>query len=647
MTAQPEVPGAPAVYLYWQENARDFSEAPSDAKTQIQDNYCSTVEPYSPLSSPQPDLARKDVVRTLYVRLKILTADGVRYGEVALDEPEPYYTSAKVEGRTIQPDGAVVPFDGKVNRRLVSKTRDMARYRTEFQMPDVRPGSILEYRVTLTYPAYMPPVVEELPPHWFVQRDLFVRKADYYYVPHTSIRRAEWSNYGYTKTLPDGVAVVYNQTERSYTLHMESIPPVETEFAPPWRSLGYRVIFHHTCFPTVADFWTTHGKWWTSDVDHFVSASGLKSVAAELVSAGDSEQQKVDKLYAAVAGLRNLSFGQGDTFESDERAELKIGNAREVWARKQGSSQDLTMLFVGLARAAGLKAYVMAIPDRSHDIFDPAAVREEDINDYVTIVTVDGKEQFFDPGEPFCPAGQLSWKHSFAGGIRQTDGAPIFAQTPGGSFKQNQILRTAKLQVAKDGAVTGTVTLTMVGSPALDWRQRALANPANVNDDLAAELGAKLPAGFSVKTTKVSGLSEAATPLTVQMELIGSLPVGASGEIAVPASLFEARARPRFTADKRDIPVDRRYASVAQDVVALSLPAGLKVKTAPADAMVPLADSARLVIKHSAQESAFTTTRMLIQGKTFYAAADYPALKAFSAKLSAADADRIVLAAAP
>ncbi len=681
MTSQPEVPGAAAVYLYRQETTHDMSQAANDANSDShRESFCSTVEPDAKIKTPQPQLLPKVDYKTLYVRLKILTAEGERYGNVVIDEAEPYFSSIKVEGRTIRPDGSIVPLEGGVDSRLISKTRDMLRYRISFQMSAVRPGSILEYRVTVKYPESVSPQdyqvassasiagqnasndsptyasssFFESPPQWYVQQDLFVRKADYFYGPHTWVRRASESNFGYNSTLPAGVEVVYNQSERSYTLHMENIPPVTpTELAPPWRSLGYRVIFHHTCFASVAEFWSAHGKWWTGDVDRFASASSLKSVAAGLVASGDTEQQKADKLYAAVASLRNLSFGVAGTAEADEKAEMRIGNAHEVWERKQGSSQDLTMLLVGLARAAGLKAYVMAVADRSRNIFDPKDVREEDINDYLAIVTIDGKEQFFDPGEPFCAPGQLSWKHAFGSGVRQGDAGPSFAETPAGStFKQNQVLRSAKLQLAKDGGVTGTVTLSMSGAPAVDWRQSALWDPEAFNDNIAAEIGASLPAAFHVKTTRVTGLTEPVTsasapPLLVEMELTGKLPASASGEIALPGSLFEADAPQLFTAEKRDAPVDMRYTSVSQDVVTFMPPTGTKARNPPADTMVPLGDSARLVVKDSAEADRYTVIRMLILGKTFYATSEYPELKAFYSKVSAQDAEKIVFAPAP
>lgn len=43
----------------------------------------------------------------------------------------------------------------------------------------------------------------------------------------------------------------------------------------------------------------------------------------------------------------------------------KVSNAFDVYRHKRGSGDQLTMLFVGMARAAGMKAYMMLVPDRS------------------------------------------------------------------------------------------------------------------------------------------------------------------------------------------------------------------------------------------------------------------------------------------
>jgi hypothetical protein len=88
------------------------------------------------------------------------------------------------------------------------------------------------------------------------------------------------------------------------------------------------------------------------------------------------------------------------------------------------------MVFLGLSRAAGLKAYAMFVTDRDQDIFMKGQLEWNQLDDEIAIVTVGGKEMYFDPGERYCEFGKLHWKHSWSTGIRQTDKGTEISQTP-------------------------------------------------------------------------------------------------------------------------------------------------------------------------------------------------------------------------
>ena len=57
-------------------------------------------------------------------------------------------------------------------------------------------------------------------------------------------------------------------------------------------------------------------------------------------------------------------------------------------------------------------------------------------DDYLAIVNVDGKEQFFDPGSRYCPYEHLAWKHTGAGGVRQTERRRCSCDISGGTLHQ-------------------------------------------------------------------------------------------------------------------------------------------------------------------------------------------------------------------
>src|ERR1700755_2150049 len=143
MTSQPQVPGAAAVYL--------FREEMTDDKLHM----------YS-----------------IYTRLKVLTDRGKEYANVELQfakgRERMGFTVDNIEGRTIHPDGTIIPFTGKPYEKLVEKTQGIKVMSKVFSMPDVTIGSILEYRYKLRYDD-----MYFQAPSWYVQSDLFTRKAHY------------------------------------------------------------------------------------------------------------------------------------------------------------------------------------------------------------------------------------------------------------------------------------------------------------------------------------------------------------------------------------------------------------------------------------------------------------------------------------
>jgi len=53
-----------------------------------------------------------------------------------------------VRARTIEPDGSIVNFDGKIFEKELVKGRSLKYLAKTFTLPDVRVGSIIEYYFT-------------------------------------------------------------------------------------------------------------------------------------------------------------------------------------------------------------------------------------------------------------------------------------------------------------------------------------------------------------------------------------------------------------------------------------------------------------------------------------------------------------------
>lgn len=99
---------------------------------------------------------------TYLVRIKVLKQDGVKASVVDI----PYYFQndiekvTSIEGHTIHPNGSRINLDSTKIRTIGVNNRYKLK---EFQLPDVHPGSILEYRYTIRRR-----YIEELPEFYFM-----------------------------------------------------------------------------------------------------------------------------------------------------------------------------------------------------------------------------------------------------------------------------------------------------------------------------------------------------------------------------------------------------------------------------------------------------------------------------------------------
>src|SRR5208337_5194172 len=94
---------------------------------------------------------------------------------------------------------------------------------------------------------------------------------------------------------------------------------------------------------------------------------------------------------------------------------------------------------------AGLQAYAFKVVARNRALFDPSYLDVNQLDDTVVLLGIDGKGILVDPGEKSAPFGILNWRHSDAGGLRQSAQGPGYQVTPTQPFAANSTMRTGDL----------------------------------------------------------------------------------------------------------------------------------------------------------------------------------------------------------
>lgn len=620
MTSQPEVPGAPAVFLYYEETQEDALH-----------------------------------MWSVYIRIKVLTEAGKKYGDVKLQafrgSEGASMDVTDIAGRTIQPDGTIVPFTGKPYEKLVEKTRDVKVMSKVFSLPAVQVGSILEYRYKFRFEDNW---FRE--PQWYPQQDLFVRKAHFSWKP-TALQLVSHENghenitdtIAWAPVLPPGPtvkAITLPGGQNVYELNMTDIKPMpEERNMPPMGNFTYRVYFYYTSYRTSDQYWKEEGKYWSKHLEKFIGPGNAVRAFTDKVTAGStSDSDKLKKIYAAVMKLENTSFTRKRTSAEQKRP---ISSTEDVVTAEHGSDDQLALLFIAMARSAGLKAYAMQIADRSRTLFLPAYLSFYQLQDLIAIVNVDGKEVFFDPGSRYTPYGHLDWRHTLTQGIRQTDNGPQLSGTGLEPYSFSHLTRIGDLQLDSTGKVTGTVTVNYLGQPAISWRQTALrGDETSLREDLRKNLEEELPGGMDVKVSKIENLTEYDLPLKITYDVSGAVGKATSTRLILPADIFLANQKPHFTSDKRETPVYFHYNQYSQDAVRFKLPANYVIESAPTPVQDVYQKKIAYTLKSKSAANSITVWRDIARGDILFETREYPAFRDFYKKMDTNDQASIVLKAA-
>jgi len=599
-------------------------------------------------------------VRTYYARIKILQEKGKELATVEI----PYYRSGSftieaINARTIHSDGTVIPLTGKPDDLLVAK--ETTKYgdklqisRKVFNMPSVEVGSILEYYFQMHYDNWL------VAPSWEIQKQFFVHKAHYVFIPEKSFMDGTKGAPGsmssnvslnWWQNLPPGVELKTEANIR-YAINLTDVPPIpQEEWTPPVHSVLYQLNFYYLADYDGSDYWISASKRWSKDVERFAEPSGaIKSAVAGLIGPGDSDLEKAKKLYTAVQTLDNTDFSRSKTVSERKQLNLKgTKRAEDVWNQKSGSSNEIALLYLAMLRAAGLTAYDAKVVDRSLGTFTLGHLSIDQLDDDIVLLSTGGTEIVLDPGEKMCPFQTVHWRHSGAGGIRQTAKEPTTYASPFPMYNTNTLVRSGVVNLDGHGGASGAYRFAMAGQEAIRWRQLALrADAEEAKKQFDQWLSSIEPEGVDARIDHFEALDDPNVNLVAVIRVLGNPGSATAKRLLLPGFFFSTRgSHPFVDQEKRLSLVDMHYAEQVTDQIVYHLPPGYTVEGVPLDAKTPWEGHAALIVKTKVEPTQVTIVRQLARAFTILKPEEYQDLRGFYQKVATSDQQQLVLAAAP
>jgi hypothetical protein len=578
-----------------------------------------------------------------YVRIKVLNEKGKSHADVELVVP-PEGSISGLKARTIQPDGRITEFTGKPFQKTVINARGVKVLAKAFTMPEVNVGSIIEYKYKIEWPWII------TDNYWTIQHELYTVKESFRMKPYSGGLEGFENGYQVAALyshMPKNIKPV--QKSGGYELDVDSMPAFESEgYMPPEEDLKPQMRFFYisTSSSTPDKFWQDAGHKWNDEAERFMgNRKEIGQAAAQAIGNESDPEQKLRKLYARAQEIRNLSYERERTEQEQKKEKLKLNqNAGDVLARGAGYRDDITRLFVALARSAGFEASIVRVSDRKNKFFDKGLLSKRQLDSEIAVVSQAGNDIYLDPGTKFCPYGYLRWIRTSTMGIKLDKKGGVFVTAPPATYDKATIRRNAEMALDRGGNLTGTITVKFEGGDALEHRLDELdTDDAGKKKDLEDELQGWLPTGAIIKMTKSEGWETSEGPLTAIFSVDMPGYASAAGKrFLLPVYLFQARQMDAFKHVDRKFPVYFPYAFGEADRVNIKIPDGYTLENAPQ------AQNARL--RYAAYQNLaqfdgkqLVTQRILQVNGIFFKLDLYPEVKDFFGKVQAGDEQQAVL----
>ena len=547
MTSVPEAPGAPAVYLYRQVDRKDLGRSNTEYN---------------------------------YLRIKILTEEGRKYGNVEIAYPREQANISNIRARTIHPDGTILNFDGKVYDQTIVKSKSSKFLAKTFTMPDVRVGSIIEYHFNYDFAdGYV------FGSRWILSEELFTKRAVFSLKPYERFP-IQWN---WPAGLPEGAEGPKQGADKLIRMTAVNVAAFKVEdYMPPENELKFRVdfVYNEDAFEQNEDkYWRSFGKKQYGRVESFIEKrKAMEEAVAGIVASSDAPEVKLQKIYVRCQQVRNLSYEPRRIREEEKRDRIKsIDNVEALWKNGYGTGYDITWLFLALTRAAGFEAYPVLVASRAEYFFNPKRMNSKELEANVVVVKLNGKDLFFDPGAAFTPFGLLPWAETGVQGRRLDKEGGGWIETPLPESSVSRIERKADMKLTDDGSLEGKVTVTYTGLEAYALRMEERNEDDAARKKLLEDrMKTEVPAAIDLELKKQPDWKNSNEPFVVEYEVkIPGWASSAGKRALVPVGMFSAPEKHMFEHASRVFPVYFAFPFQKIDEVSIDLPLGWQVGSVP------------------------------------------------------------------
>jgi hypothetical protein len=590
-----------------------------------------------------------NIVIQHHKRIKIFNENGKKQADVRIE----YYGGNRFEYITALQGQIYNLTDGKIEtvkldkKQIFTESIDKSRMAMVFSFPNVKSGSIIEYRYTQTINS-----LSDIP-DWFFQEEIPIKYSEL----TTAI--PEWFDFTTQQRHYRPFTKHQTQTESRSISSGSGTPLMFSENKTQWAMANVQAMvkepymtsevdnlqclyFHLTSFRPPVGFTQSFSNTWAkvggrlADDEDF-GLQFKKKLLGENAIIDKAKTFKTDKekiAYVFNEVKNTMKWNNVDRWYTND-------GTSKAWEKKTGNSTEINLILYHLLKQSGVKAYPMVVSTREHGKVNPAYSFLYQFNRSVVYIPVDSTTNYVldATGKYNCyletPANLLG-SHGF------------YIDKDANMHKLVYLTREAPVRrvvmvnadIKPEGIMDGTA---QVSSFSYD-RLSNLENYKTNGEKKFIEYLRDNNNSLSISSLKLDNLEEDSQPLTQNINFKQELTGSDKDYIYFNANLFSSLRNNPFLSENRVSDIDFGHCNSYNLTGMFKIPAGFKSDALPKSISLVMPDKSITCNRMVAEENGTIMIRYLIvYKKTLFFKDQYPEIHAFYKKMHELLNEQVVL----
>ncbi len=560
------------------------------------------------------------------VRIKVLNAKGVNRAQIKLR----YRNKNKLEeisnvkgvSFNLESNGTITESDLE-NRSIYEKAIDNETTEISFALPNVKMGSVFEYKYKLIRRSY------SHIPSWNFQQRIPVRYSAY------NVLVPEFFEFAVLSTLRQKMERERSSDKGAWYI-LKNIPGLKDEPYSSGREDYIQRIEFQLSAINAPDMYESIRTTWPKIVDELLDTEvfggelkkNIKGTSdlLTLLNETKTSAEKIRVVYNYVQ--RNMQWNESYGIVTYE-------GIKSAWDKKNGTIAEINFILINLLKEAGIKAKPLLISTKDNGAVNQFYPFLNQFNGVMAYV-LDGDDLYImNAADKFNPYNQVPYDVIFTNAlIVDNKDARVFEVTAGGKFTNNVFFTCS---VEPDGKLSGQANLKSSGY-ARNVRMDVI-NRKRVKEIFEDNNGINIVADSVVVNADVDELKAVEQKATFRGHM------QSSGEyMFLPFNLFTGLSKNPFIAEDRVMDIDFYYPRTYVVSGNYYLPEDFVVEELPKNTKMIMPDTGIVLSRVMQKDGNVISFRFSLDINAFgYMADGYPYIKEFFKKMYAILDERIVL----